>query len=133
MSQQNVEIVRGFIDQAQEAPDAVWNIFDDDVEWEIGALSIPDLPQTSYGPDGVREFFRHWVSAFEDWGYEVEELIDARDAVAVHFHQWGRGKGSGAAVDQRFWQVWIMRDGKAVRVTHHLDKAAALRAAGLQT
>ena len=131
MSQENVESVRRFLDQAAENPDAVWDIFDNNVEWELGALSIPDFAPTSHGPDGVREFFRRWLSAFDDWDFEVEEVVDARDAVSAHIHQWGRGKGSGVAVDQHFWQVWIMRDGKAVRVTHRFEKAEALKAAGL--
>ncbi|HZA90235.1 MAG TPA: nuclear transport factor 2 family protein [Solirubrobacterales bacterium] len=131
MSQENVEVVRRFLDQAAETPDAVWDIFDESVEWEVGALGIPDFPPTSHSPDGVREFFRRWVGTFDDWGFDVEEMIEAPDAVAVHIHQWGRGKGSGAAVDQRFWEVWTMRDGKAVRVTHHYQRAAALEAAGL--
>ena len=130
MSQENVRVVRSFLDRAREDPTA-WDIFDEDVVWEVGALAIPDVPATSRGPDGVREFFRHWVGAFEDWAYEVEEVIDARDAVAVHLHQWGRGKGSGATVDLHFWEVWIVRDGRAVRVTHWVDKADALEAAGL--
>ena len=79
----------------------------------------------------MREFFRRWVGAFEDWAYEVEEVIDARDAVAVQLHQWGRGKGSGATVDLHFWEVWIVRDGRVVRVTHWVDEADALEAAGL--
>jgi ketosteroid isomerase-like protein len=125
----NVDIVRRFLDQAPENPDAVWDIFDADVEWETGALLIPDLPDTLHGPDGVRDFFRRWVGAFENWGYEVEEFVEAGDSVAVHIHQWGRGKGSGALVDQRFWQVWTMRDGNAVRVRHELERARALEAA----
>ena len=90
MSQENVRVVRSFLDHAREDP-AAWDIFDEDVVWEVGALAIPDVPATSRGADGVREFFRRWVGAFEDWAYEVEEVIDARDAVAVHLHQWGRG------------------------------------------
>jgi SnoaL-like domain len=73
MSQENVEIVRRFMRLAPGNPDAVWDIFDGDVEWEIGDLAIPDFPNTSHGPDGVREFFRRWVGAFDDWGYEVED------------------------------------------------------------
>ena len=130
MSQENVRSVRRFLDHAREDPDA-WDIFDQDVLWEVGALAIPDIPATSRGPDGVREFFRRWVGAFEGWAYEVEEVIEAGDAVAIHLHQWGRGKGSGAMVDLRFWEVWTMRDGKAVRVTHQIEKAEALEAAGL--
>jgi ketosteroid isomerase-like protein len=131
MSHENVRSVRRFMERAREDPEGVWDIFGRDVLWEVGALAIPDVPATFRGPDGVREFFRRWVGAFEDWAYEVEEVIDAGDAVAVHLHQWGRGKGSGATVDLRFWEVWIMRGGKAVRVTHRLEKADALEAAGL--
>jgi ketosteroid isomerase-like protein len=129
MSQENVRSVRRFLDHAREDPDA-WDIFDQDVLWEVGALAIPDVPATSRGPDAVREFFRRWVGAFEGWADKVQEVIEAGDAVAVHLHQWGRGKGSGAMVDLRFWEVWTMRDGKAVRVTHRLEKAEALEAAG---
>ena len=134
MSQENVETVLSFIDQAHDNPDAVWDIFDPDVEWQLdpAALAIPDFSPASHGPDGVREFFRRWVAAFDDWDYEVEESIDADDAVVLRVHQWGRGKGSGASVEARFWQVWTMRDRKAVRVTHHIDKGEALEAAGLQ-
>jgi len=131
MSKENVEIVRRFVDRALETPDAVWDIFDEDVEWDLGPLATPDFPPVSRGPEGVREFFRRWAGTFEDWGYEIEEWIDTRNAVALHVHQWGRGKGSGAAVDQRFWQVWTMRNGQAVRVTHRADRAGALEAAGL--
>jgi ketosteroid isomerase-like protein len=133
MSEENVEIVQRFIDQARDNPDAVWSIFDEDVEWELDptALALPDFPPVSHGPDGVRDFFRRLVGAFEDWDYEVEELIAASDAVVVRIHHWGRGKGSGASVEARFWQVWILRAGKAVQVTHHIGKADALEAAGL--
>jgi ketosteroid isomerase-like protein len=130
MSQENVESVRRFLDQAAENPDAVWDIFDNNVEWELGALSIPDFAPTSHGPDRVREFFRRWLSAFDDWDFEVEEVVDTRMRSPRIFIS-GDAGGSGVAVDQHFWQVWIMRDGKAVRVTHRFEKVDALEAAGL--
>ena len=133
MSQENVELVRHFYDQARETPDAVWDIFDEEVWWELdpAALALPDFPPVSRGPGGVRQFFDRLVSAFEDWDYEVEERIEGDDSVVLRVHQWGRGKGSHAPVEARFWQVWIMRGGKAVRVTHHIAKADVLEAAGL--
>ena len=133
MSQENVAIVERFIEQARTRPDAVWDIFDKDVDWELdpAALALPDFPPSSHGPDGIRDFFRRLVGAFEDWDYEAEDVFGVGDAVLVHIHHWGRGKGSGAQVEARFWQVWIMRDAKAVRVTHHIERAEALEAAGL--
>jgi ketosteroid isomerase-like protein len=127
----NVEAVRSFLRLAGRAPDEVWDFFDDEVVWEVGLLGMPDFPETSSGPGSVRDFFRRWVSAFEDWSYEIEDTLEGPDSVAVLVHQWGRGKGSGALVDQRFWQVYVLRDSKAVRVTHHLERSDALAAAGL--
>jgi hypothetical protein len=49
MSQENVEIVRRFLEGAQETPDAVWNIFDEEVEWDTGYWSAPDFPERTYG------------------------------------------------------------------------------------
>ena len=132
MSQENVEIVRRFLEGAQETPDAVWNIFDEEVEWDTGYWSAPDFPERTYGPDAVREFFRRWVGAFDDWGYVVEELIEGQNSVVAQIHQWGCGKGSGVRVDEHFWQVWTLREGRAVRVRHATERADALEAAGLR-
>ena len=131
MSEENVEIVGRMLDQARQDPEVVLGMLADDVEWDTKDLQLPG-PSTRFGPDGVREFFRDWVGAFEAWDYEAEELIDAGDATVVCLHQWGRGKGSGATVENRFWQVWTIRAGKIVRATHHREKAQALEAAGLR-
>ena len=131
MSRENVEIVLRYLANAARAPEKVWDVFDDDVEWDMADIGRPDFPETSRGPDAVREFFRQWIGSFENWGYEVEEVVDNADAVAVRIRQWGRGKESGVSVDGRFWQIWFLRDGKAVRVTHRQSKAEALEAVGL--
>jgi ketosteroid isomerase-like protein len=130
MSEENVEVVRQMLDPAHEDPEALFRTLADDLAWDTGDLTLPG-PSMRHGPDGVREFFRDWVGAFEAWGYEAEEIIDAGDAAVVKIHQWGRGKGSGATVENRFWQVWTVREGKVIRATHHAEKAQALEAAGV--
>ena len=141
MSEKNVEIIRRMLDQGQARPGASWEILeasweileeilDDDVQWEVSALGIAGLT-TFHSPDGVRQFYLRWLGAFEEWGYDTEELIDVGDSVVVRVHQWGRGKGSGVSVDNRFWQVWTFREGKVIHSTHHWEKEQALEAAGL--
>src|SRR5687767_15543497 len=95
----NGEIVRRYLDLARNDPDAVWDIFAEDVEWETNELASPDFPAEARGPDAVREFFRRWIGAFEGWDYEVEELMEGRGTVAVKINQWGQGKGSGVRVE----------------------------------
>ena len=118
-----------YMETARHDPDAGRNVFHEDVEWETAALAIPGFPDSFHGPEGVQEFFRRWVGAFDNWDFEVEDLIEAGDAVLLQVHQWGYGRGSGARVDGRFWEIWIMRDGRAARVLHRLEKADALEAA----
>jgi ketosteroid isomerase-like protein len=129
MPGRNAEIVTWFMDVSRHDPDAGRTVFHEDVEWEITALAIPGFPDSFHGLDGVQEFFRRWVGSFDNWDYEVEEVIEAGDSVILHVHQWGTGRGSGAPVDGRFWEVWIMRDGRAARVLHRLEKEDALEAA----
>jgi ketosteroid isomerase-like protein len=133
MSRQNVEMVERVLAEAQHNPAALWDVLDDEVLWEFGALDLPDQGATHWrGPEGVREFFRRWVGPFAEWGYEVGEVIDAGDSVVVHIRQWGRGKGSGARVESRFWQALTIRDGKVIRATHHPERADALEAVGFR-
>ena len=125
-------MVERVLGRARDDPNALWGILADDVSWEFAALDIPDAGATVFrGPAGVREFFRRWIGPFDEWGYDVGEVIDAGDSVLVRIHQWGRGRGSGATVESRFWQVLTLCDGKVVRVTHHSDRAQALEAVGL--
>jgi hypothetical protein len=125
MPEGNVERVSRFFEVAPENPDAAWEIFDENVEWEVADLGIPGFPDSFHGPDGVRAFLQDWVGPFGNWGYEVEEVIGIGGAVLAHVHQWGSGRGSAATVEGRFWQIWVLRDGKAVRVTNRLKRPSA--------
>ena len=131
MSQENVDLVERVLEQARHNPAALWEIVDDEAHWESGPKDIVDGPRSYRGPAGVREFFRRWVGAFDDWGYDVGEVMDAGESVVFHMRQWGRGKGSGVPVTDDFWQVWTMHAGKLTHRTRYPDKAAALKAVGL--
>lgn len=98
----------------------------EDVEWDPGNLGAPG---DYVGVDGVLRFFREWVGAFSEWGYDVLDIFEAGDCVVAEMHQWGTGKASGARVEQHWWQVWKLRDGKAVRGTNHVTREEALAAA----
>jgi ketosteroid isomerase-like protein len=133
MSRQNVELVRRVLREAQHNPPALWDVLDDEVVWEPGDLELPDArPAQWHGRAGVQAFFRRWIGPFDEWGYEVGEVIDAGDSVVAHIHQWGRGKGSGAKVESQFWLAWTIRDGKLVRGAHFARRADALKAVGYE-
>jgi len=127
MSQENVEIVRQAWEMStQHDNEAVFRLYDSEVE-------IHDLfyDRIYRGLDGVREYFREWVSTFDEWGAEVEEWIDAGDAVIAVLRSRGRGKRSGVPVEQRESHVWTLRDGKLRRLRIYASKDEALKAVGL--
>ena len=127
MSQENVDALKQAMAAGPDRPDEFFTIFDEDVVWDAG-----DTPGGKrHGRDGVREFFRQWVGAFDDWGFEAAEYIDGGSAVFVHMRQWGRGKTSGATVQIDLWQVWLFFEGKVVRFVQKPDRESALEAAGL--
>jgi uncharacterized protein len=123
----NVEKVRRALSLG---PEGLLDLLADDVEWDyVGAF--PESA-TYYGPEAVRRFFAQWAGAFNDFGFEPEEFVDAGDHVLVRLRQWGRGKATGAAVENRTWQVFTFREGRIVHCRGYPDKAEALRAAGLE-
>jgi ketosteroid isomerase-like protein len=132
MSQENLEIVRRALpENAPGDVEALLAILDEDVEWDyVGAF--PEGVSTCRGPAEVREFLRQWADGFDDFGLEAEEAIDAGDAVVIRLHQWGRGKGTGAPVESRTWQVLTLRGGKVVHCRGYESKDDALDAAGMR-
>jgi ketosteroid isomerase-like protein len=129
MSQANVEILRRALASAPTDPEALFAILDEKVEWDyVGAF--PESA-TYHGPDAVRTFFYEWAGAFDDFGIETEEMIDADDSVVVLLRQWGRGKETGAQVENRTWQVFTFRHGKVIHCGGYSTKPEAFKAAGL--
>ena len=128
MSQENVDAVKRAVEAAVDRPEDFFGIFDEDVVWVPGGFSPGG---TIYGLDGVRERARSWVGAFENYGAEAVECLDAGSSVYVQTRQRGRGKGSGVETEIDYWMVWLFFQGKVVRVTYFPTRAEALEAAGL--
>jgi ketosteroid isomerase-like protein len=131
MSEENVEIVRRMHD-AYKCGDfeSALAQFDPDVEWS----EPPDNPgtRTWQGRKGVEGALATWTGAFENYRFELRELIDGGDdrVLAVGWQQ-GRGKSSGVEVSEEIFSVYRLRAGKIVRQQMFRDRAEALKAAGL--
>jgi ketosteroid isomerase-like protein len=124
----NVELVRGLY-RAWEAGDldAALAGIAPDIEW-IEPADAPD-GQSWHGPQGVLDSMAEWTEPFDDYRIEVVGEVDLGDQVVVGLVQRGRGKASGVAVESEVWHLWMLRDGKAVRVQMFRNKTEALAAA----
>ena len=126
MSEENVEIVRrGFEAYARGDLSAAVSSHDPAVVFN------PAEEPPIHGREAVRAYIERWEEPWEDYEAEVEELIDAGDCVVVTLHVRARGRGSGAEVDARSYQVHTLREGRLVRMDEFLEREEALRAAGL--
>jgi hypothetical protein len=131
MSEENVEVVQRMYDAWNRGDyESALSHFDPEVEWS----EPPDNPgaRTWHGPKGVQRALATWVGAFENYRFELRELIDCGDdKVLLAGWQSGRGKGSGAEVSEENFGVYTVKDRKIVRQQMFRHRAEALEAAGL--
>jgi ketosteroid isomerase-like protein len=129
----NVALVRAVIESfgagdlefpfAHYAPDIVWENF---------SPAPPGMEEVYEGHDGVRRFWRQWLSSWERVEFEQQRYIDAGDQVVVFQRMNTRGRTSGVEMDfSDYAQLWTLSDGKVVRMKFYADRDEALRAAGL--
>ena len=130
MSRENVEIVRASFESFQRGDyDAAMDVFDPEIEYDL--THFPD-GKVYRGHDGVREAFRIWMGTWDDFRQELDELIDGGDTeVIAVVREFGRGKGSGIALERPTVGLWTMRDGKAVRIRFFERREDALEAVGV--
>ena len=85
------------------------------------------------GRHGIRDYFDTLDEVFEDMRIEIEEITDAaEDRLVVVVRVTGRGKGSGAKVEQRNGQVWRFADRRIVRIDSYMNPTDAFDAARLR-
>jgi ketosteroid isomerase-like protein len=136
MSQENVEIVRTLAEGFQRRQHKqAFEFYDPEIEWDASALaeSMPDVAGLFHGHEGVRTYWRNWLSAWSDLRFEIEDVLEAGNHVVLLIHnqrQWGRSSGIEAEMPP-FGMVFTIRDGKVVRCRLFPDQPSALEAAGL--
>jgi ketosteroid isomerase-like protein len=133
VSRENVEIIREFMEAFnREDYAACLDAIDPDVEWH----PPPDIPSAAIanGRDALIATWQDWLGAWDDYRSIPEEILEGgADTVLVFAEESARGKDSGIKVrSRRVSGVYELRDGKIVRFKAYLDRAEALRAAGLR-
>jgi len=132
MSRENVERLReafeGFLHR-----EARWghDLLDPDVVWDSTNTQIFDLDRVYHGPEGVRQFWREWLEAWETVEFEYD-LVDAGDRVVALIDQRMRGRATDIEVPLgKYAQLYTFRDGLIVHFKLYDSQSEALEAAGL--
>ena len=83
-----------------------------------------------WGTDGVREYMRRFLEAWERVTIEAEGVDAVGESVVAEVLQRAVGEGSGAPGEFRYFQVWTFRGGKVIRLETFRERDAAFAAAG---
>ena len=133
MSQENVEIVRQFIEAARsgdvQATEAFVAVSDPSIEHT--RLPAASGPETYSGHDGVRRWFTDMADLWREWRNEIEELAEvAPDTVAARVRFIAVGRESGVPVEAHLGLVCVLSEGKILRSRTYASGEEALEAVG---
>jgi ketosteroid isomerase-like protein len=149
VSQQDVELVANLLPVLFRG-NLVEGVDDEErlreVEAALAKWAEPDFAWTMVGPQyapgqqgfdgrGLQEFrtaWRDWMTPYESYVIEPDEAIDAGDRVLMLVRQVAKTKTGGVEVENHGAAVVWIRDGRMWKVEFHLDRDAAMKAAGLQ-
>jgi ketosteroid isomerase-like protein len=133
MSEGNVEIVRRGNEVLNQGDlEALMALYAPEAEL-IDHANAPDQPSIVRGREAIRRTAEQWLEPFEEFRCDVDEYIDAGDAVICSARWHGRGKASGMTIDVRQYDAYELIDGKVVRATMgYRTREEAFRAAGVQ-
>lgn len=97
----------------------------------VTLMTSESATQEFQGLVGFREALTDWISPYEAFRLEIDEVI-VKDAKLVFLaRQVGTTKHQGVDVITESASVWWLRNGKIAQITFYLDKRSALKAAGI--
>jgi ketosteroid isomerase-like protein len=132
MSAENVELLRAMLDAYNEGGvEAMLPYIDPAFEVTVPpSLSVE--PDTYRGHKGMRHYFESFADVMDEVRFDADAFVDAGDRVVATTRLTARARETGLEVEQLVFQIWTVRDGRAVRAEVYPTKAEALHAAGLE-
>jgi ketosteroid isomerase-like protein len=126
MSQQQIALVRRKYEAWNRGDiSAVIDLTEPDFQWveprEIVGIS------GGRGRGGFARYLRGLFEVWEEYRWQPEEFRLVGDVLLVRVLEIGRGKLSGAYVQQRFVHLWTIRNGRSMRLERYIDEREALQ------
>ena len=103
-----------------------------DPEFETRMMAAPPVPPVAYhGLEGFDKAWRDWVETFERVHAQLEDMIESEDHLVLLIRQVATTRHDRVEIEQPSAMVFAFESNRVVRVEFHLDRAVALRAAGV--
>jgi ketosteroid isomerase-like protein len=131
MSEENVRKIEAIVGNLG----ALFDLFAEDIVWDNTTIPEvpPDMALRFEGKADVVRSLTGWVGAWEDYEFNILDLIGVGDSVVLEVLQTGRGKTSGLEMRSHYFNVWTFRDGKIVLGKPYATRAEAMAAAATGT
>jgi ketosteroid isomerase-like protein len=130
MSQENAETFRRFVDHYNETGKPLWELIDPELVYIIDPPAW--LAGTYRGHEGLRVLQDRTAEVFDEFRFEVDELLVAGDSVVSLGGIRVRGALSGATALQQGASVAQLQDGRIVAIRIYFNREEALEAVGLR-
>jgi len=129
----NIETIRRVVESFNSGDlEYPFSVYAPDIRWENFSPPPAGMDELYEGHEGVRRFWRQWLSSWDWVEFEQERFLAAGDHVVVFQRTHARGRTSGVETDfGDYAQVWTLRDGRVTGVKFYLDRNEALTAAGI--
>ena len=123
----NVDVVLSLYDRVARG-ERPRDLFHEDVEW-----SMPHPGGQVHGLEELRAFWGDYESTWQSRVIEIDDIRELDDErVLVFFRETATGRASGIETNASPAAIWTIRDGKVARFQAWIERADALRAAGLE-
>jgi ketosteroid isomerase-like protein len=130
MSQENVEIVRRYFEAViREDLDGWKALLASEVEFVPLAANLQGGP--ARGVENVARSVGEFIESFASYSLSPEAFYDAGDQVVAVLHRTAESARSSALIEDRFAQLFWLRDGRIIRMHSFQRIRDALEAAGL--
>jgi ketosteroid isomerase-like protein len=133
VSQENIETVRGLVAalNAADVDAMVSRFYTQDAEFTPAVQAA--LEGTVYrGSDEIRAYYREIYGVWDKLRVSLGRLTDVGESVLATGTVTLRGKASGAELVAPWTFLFELANGKVRRQRNFIDRAEALRAAGLE-
>lgn len=121
------DAVRRFLLAFEDDDEAFRDTLHPEIEW----CPIDEDRVPLHGLEAAVRNRNAWLETWDEHRVDLEEVVESGDSVVGLIHITGRGKGSGAEAEVRFYAQVRVRDGRVAYIYDHEDRDAALEAAAL--
>jgi ketosteroid isomerase-like protein len=90
------------------------------------------VTQDYAGVDGFREAWGDWISPYDGFRIEVDEVLRLEEKLVFTVRQIATTRHSEVEVETPSAAIWWLEDGRIRQAAFYLDRQAGLKAAGIK-